>query len=205
AALSGNEPPPYRAELSPDPERHLLTDDQRLRLYRIGGRLAGGRGDRAAPDRAACPGALPEHQVRGPAPRRDHPDAAAAPRQSGAPEAPEPSGAPERHRAPLLLRHRRSRLAGRAALRLEGVRRRSVGGRQRLSRPARVRELSAELLLSARVDPAAGGCRQDPAPQRADRAGAPALVARGQRRASVAATSRACAAPRSANWLQSPV
>src|SRR5213594_2522839 len=105
-----------------------------------------------------------------------HPDAAPAARQSGPAPAPELAGAPERDRAPLLLRHRRSRLAGGAALCVEGLRRRSSRRRERLSRPARVRDVPAEFPLPPRVAPADRGRREDPPPQRADRPRARALT-----------------------------
>ncbi|MGH7344603.1 MAG: amidohydrolase family protein [Candidatus Rokuibacteriota bacterium] len=42
-----------RSTLPPDLERHLLADDQRLRLHGLGRRLVRGRRDRGAPDRPA--------------------------------------------------------------------------------------------------------------------------------------------------------
>src|SRR5439155_16009446 len=107
------------------------------------------------------------------------PDAAPATRQSSSAPAPESTGAPQRDRPPLLLRHRRPRLTGGAALCLESVRRRPPRGGERLPGAARVRDVPSEFSLPERVEAAGRGRRQDPPPQRPDRPGSEAPVGAG--------------------------
>ena len=138
AALPGDEPAPDRAELPPDPERHLLADDQRLRIHRVRRRLARGRRHRPAPDRPARAERFPNIKYVVPhlggiipmlLQRLDN----QAPRQH--PNLPERPSVTARRFYYDIVGH--GSQAG-AALRLEGVRRRPPRGRQRLSGPARV-------------------------------------------------------------------